>query len=186
MRHLIRTISPDEYDAAVATCPCSCPLHVMGDRRTGQQLLHDAAADARAPLRAFFAALRADRAREAAFLRRLAELPFPFELRDPFLDSLLAPVPAPAAAAAPAIAPATAPAVPRPLALAGTHQLNADAAAPPEAFLVLRADWALAPLLRRYWALGFRAEDLTAVFDAVPPALRAALCRAIDQARPGP
>jgi hypothetical protein len=42
---MIRVISPDEYDAAVCSEPACCPLFITGDRRSGRQLLADAAAD---------------------------------------------------------------------------------------------------------------------------------------------
>ena len=40
-----RPISPQEYDEAVARWPHLCPLLIMGDRRSGQQLLDDAPVD---------------------------------------------------------------------------------------------------------------------------------------------
>ena len=45
--HLLRPISPSEYDAAVRASPAQCPLLAAGDPRSGHQLLADAAADAR-------------------------------------------------------------------------------------------------------------------------------------------
>ena len=83
VRQLVRSITADEYDAAVETCPAACPLYMMGDRRTGQQLLHDAPADARTSLRDFFTALGRDPVREADFLRRLGEPPSFSEPLDP-------------------------------------------------------------------------------------------------------
>ena len=41
-----RVITPREYDEAAQRYPHCCPLVLMGDRRSGQQLLDDAAADA--------------------------------------------------------------------------------------------------------------------------------------------
>ncbi len=42
---LVKGISPSEYDAAVDRTPAMCPLWVMGDRRTGRELLADVSAD---------------------------------------------------------------------------------------------------------------------------------------------
>jgi hypothetical protein len=44
-KHLIRVITPDEYDKAVRRDPRSCPLAAMGDLRSGRQLLADGAGD---------------------------------------------------------------------------------------------------------------------------------------------
>jgi hypothetical protein len=170
---LVRAITADEYDATAAACPESCPLVAMGDRRTGQQLLHDAPADSAVSLRQFFRYLHQDPAREAAFLRRLAELPFQFELRDPFLDHVLATNSHLGATPVTTIEP--------PLPAPSKILTTADAALP--APKVFNADWALSPLLRRCWSFGYRAEDLVAVFDAVPPVLRALLCRATAAAQ---
>jgi hypothetical protein len=40
---IMKSVSPEEYDAAVSHRPAQCPLHVAGDPRTGSQLLglHD-------------------------------------------------------------------------------------------------------------------------------------------------
>ena len=38
-------VTPDEYDAAVAADPAHSTLAALGDRRSGRQLLADAAAD---------------------------------------------------------------------------------------------------------------------------------------------
>ena len=40
-----RIITADEYDWAARHTPHLCPLALAGDRRSGMQLLHDAAAD---------------------------------------------------------------------------------------------------------------------------------------------
>ncbi len=40
-----RLIGPDEYDDAVSRWPHCCPLVVLGDCRSGRQLLADAPAD---------------------------------------------------------------------------------------------------------------------------------------------
>ena len=40
-----RLIGPDEYDDAVNRWPHCCPLVMLGDFRSGRQLLADAAAD---------------------------------------------------------------------------------------------------------------------------------------------
>ena len=61
--------------------------------------------------------------------------------------------------------------------------ISADSEATAPALLLFNADWALSPLLRRYWSFGYRAEDLAAMFDAVPPALRFLLCRATAAAQ---
>ncbi len=45
--HAHRLIDPAEYDAAVRRVPGECPLFVMGDLRSGRQLLEDFAADTR-------------------------------------------------------------------------------------------------------------------------------------------
>ena len=42
----MQRISPEEYDEAVLRRPRTCPLWALGDRRSGRQLLADAAADA--------------------------------------------------------------------------------------------------------------------------------------------
>jgi hypothetical protein len=42
---LVKGITPSEYDAAVARTPAMCPLWVMGDRRTGRELLADVPVD---------------------------------------------------------------------------------------------------------------------------------------------
>ena len=42
---LVKGISAEEYDAAVARTPKLCPLFVMGDRRGGRELLNDTARD---------------------------------------------------------------------------------------------------------------------------------------------
>jgi hypothetical protein len=46
-KHIWAPIGPDEYDAAVRDRPDLCPLAATGDRRSGRQLLADAAVDAR-------------------------------------------------------------------------------------------------------------------------------------------
>ena len=52
MRYRLREIGPEAYDAAARLRPETCPMHYMGDRRTGRQLLRDATADAAAPVAA--------------------------------------------------------------------------------------------------------------------------------------
>lgn len=47
---LVKGISPDEYDAAAARTPALCPLRVMGDFRSGRELLADVARDRALPL----------------------------------------------------------------------------------------------------------------------------------------
>ena len=47
MTHVHRIIDAAEYDAAVRRVPGECPLFVMGDLRSGRQLLEDFAADRR-------------------------------------------------------------------------------------------------------------------------------------------
>ena len=42
----VQSVTPDEYDAAVARAPHRCPLLLLGDRRPGRLLLVDAPADA--------------------------------------------------------------------------------------------------------------------------------------------
>ena len=44
--HLLRPVSASDYDAAAHADPAQCPLLAAGDRRSGRQLLADAAADA--------------------------------------------------------------------------------------------------------------------------------------------
>ena len=46
VRYLTRVVTPDDYDTAVSLQPETCPMHYMGDRRTGRQLLAEADADA--------------------------------------------------------------------------------------------------------------------------------------------
>ncbi len=43
---MTRVITPDEYDAAVRSDPALCPLYVLGDRRSGRELLAAAYTDA--------------------------------------------------------------------------------------------------------------------------------------------
>jgi hypothetical protein len=65
---VIREVPPAEYDAAVLQAPEECPLIVMGDLRSGRQLLEDFAADMRLTMRR----LSASRRRSPA-LRRLSK-----------------------------------------------------------------------------------------------------------------
>jgi hypothetical protein len=44
-KQFIRVITPDEYDEAARLTPHACPLVVMGDLRSGQQLLDDIPVD---------------------------------------------------------------------------------------------------------------------------------------------
>ena len=75
MRHSYRPITPEQYDAAVARSPFSCPLHAMGDLRTGAQLLADFEADSAVSLgapalsRELEGVAAAFRAQRASFLR---------------------------------------------------------------------------------------------------------------------
>lgn len=46
MRYLTRIVTPDDYDTAVRLQPETCPMHYMGDRRSGHRLLAEADADA--------------------------------------------------------------------------------------------------------------------------------------------
>jgi hypothetical protein len=46
VRYRLREIGPEAYDSAARLRPETCPMHYMGDRRTGGQLLRDAPADA--------------------------------------------------------------------------------------------------------------------------------------------
>ena len=50
LKHVTRAACPDEYDAAVARDPTTSINAALGDRRTGRQLLADAAADRQSPL----------------------------------------------------------------------------------------------------------------------------------------
>ena len=70
VRYEMRPISPEDYDAAAAAFPDTCPLVLAGDRRPGRQLLAEAAVDAAQPFAAF-AAGRAGRAVLDAIARRL-------------------------------------------------------------------------------------------------------------------
>ena len=45
MRYLTRVVTPEDYDTAARLRPETCPLHYMGDRRSGNQLLADAVDD---------------------------------------------------------------------------------------------------------------------------------------------
>ena len=45
IKTLLREISPDEYDDAIKHSPSCCPLVLIGDHRSGRQLLADAALD---------------------------------------------------------------------------------------------------------------------------------------------
>ncbi len=70
---MTRAVTPEEYDAAPRRFPARCPLYALGDRRSGRELLADAAADARRSV-AEMAATRAGRAeldRIAAAMDRL-------------------------------------------------------------------------------------------------------------------
>ncbi len=51
MTHVHRIIDAAEYDEAVRRAPGECPLFVMGDLRSGRQLLEDFAADRRLSVR---------------------------------------------------------------------------------------------------------------------------------------
>lgn len=53
MRYRLREIGPEAYDAAVRLRPETCPMYYMGDRRTGCQLLQDAADDSFVPVSVF-------------------------------------------------------------------------------------------------------------------------------------
>ena len=66
----MRPISPEDYDAAAAAFPDTCPLVLAGDRRPGRQVLADAAVDAAQPF-GTFAASPAGRAVLDAIARRL-------------------------------------------------------------------------------------------------------------------
>ena len=63
VRYLTRIITAEDYDAAARLRPETCPMHYMGDRRTGRQLLADFPADAAVTV--------------AALARRLAARPTP-------------------------------------------------------------------------------------------------------------
>ncbi len=69
MTHILRPISASEYDAAVRAAPDHCPLFAAGDRRSGQQLLADAAADARQDPRAAWRTGRGARCLDALVAR---------------------------------------------------------------------------------------------------------------------
>jgi hypothetical protein len=56
--HVHRIIDAAEYDAAVRSVPGECPLFVMGDLRSGRQLLEDFAADQRLTVRRMAASRR--------------------------------------------------------------------------------------------------------------------------------
>jgi hypothetical protein len=58
VKHVIRYLSPDEYDEAVRQDPFSCPLVMTGDHRCGRQLLADAATDVHVQLAGMAAAIR--------------------------------------------------------------------------------------------------------------------------------
>ena len=45
VKHMVEVITPDEYDAAVASDPSLSPLAAAGDRRSGRRLLADAPTD---------------------------------------------------------------------------------------------------------------------------------------------
>ncbi len=45
-KSMIRTVTPDEYDAATRSNPELCPLYALGDHRSGRELLAAAASDA--------------------------------------------------------------------------------------------------------------------------------------------
>jgi hypothetical protein len=60
-KNMMRTVTPEEYDAAVRLDPIASPLYALGDRRSGRELLAAAAEDAQRTLLAM-AATRAGRA----------------------------------------------------------------------------------------------------------------------------
>jgi hypothetical protein len=57
-KHVFRFISPDDYDEAVRQDMFSCPHFITGDRRSGRQLIADAATDAHIQLAGMTAAIR--------------------------------------------------------------------------------------------------------------------------------
>ena len=50
VRHLLRPVGPEEYDAATACLSNLCPLYALGDLRSGTQLLNESEADAQLSL----------------------------------------------------------------------------------------------------------------------------------------
>ena len=61
MKSVMHIVTPEEYDAAVRLDPTVSPLYALGDRRSGRELLADAAHDAQRTLLAM-TATRAGRA----------------------------------------------------------------------------------------------------------------------------
>ena len=57
VKHVIRFISPDDYDEAVRLDPMSCPHVLTGDHRCGRQLIADAATDVHVQLAGMAAAV---------------------------------------------------------------------------------------------------------------------------------
>ncbi len=141
----MQIISADEYDAAVALSPAFGPLAAAGDRRTGRELLADAAADAQLSVAAAAATPHG-----RALLDRLATLAR--SVRDRFRA---------AAAAADADADAARAAerwVERPL-RAGPMVLEdrpGEAVAPPQLAEAGARRWWAGLLLRRFWNFGHR------------------------------
>jgi hypothetical protein len=176
VRILIRTITAEQYDEAAAACPECCPLIALGDCRTGQQLLQDAPLDFAISLRCFF---RNNPARETDFLRHLAETSCPFEPGGSLLNCALESESAPAAIEQPIPLPAQ-------MSIVDSNDspsLEVESISGMPEKLISNADWALSLPLRRFWSFGCRAKDLVAMFNAVPPALRALLCRAAAAAQ---
>jgi hypothetical protein len=58
VKHVIRSISPDEYDEATRRDPSACPHVITGDHRSGRQLIADAATDVHFQLPGMTAAVR--------------------------------------------------------------------------------------------------------------------------------
>ncbi len=56
-KHLIKVISPDDYDEAVLQDPSACPHFITGDYRCGSQLLADSATDIHIQLAAMAATI---------------------------------------------------------------------------------------------------------------------------------
>ena len=65
---MFKVVAPDEYDEALLRRPDLCPLSLLGDARSGRQLLGHAAADSAQSI----ASLASSRI-GGAWLRRLSE-----------------------------------------------------------------------------------------------------------------
>ena len=70
----IRVVTASEYDHALRHCPSACPLAVMGDLRSGQELIDSAHADAKQSIKDILSSDEGLHELNQSF--KLAKLPF--------------------------------------------------------------------------------------------------------------